>query len=42
MSFYIDEEEKEHLLTDKKPEIEIVVDPPSRDHSDNEERDSKI
>lgn len=42
MSFYIDEEEKEHLLSDKKPEIEIVVDPPSRDHSDNEERDNKI
>lgn len=42
VSFYIDEEEKEHLLSDKKPEIEIVVDPPSRDHSDNEERDSKI
>lgn len=42
VSFYIDEEEKEHLLSDKKPEIEIVVDPPSRDHSDNEERDNKI
>lgn len=42
VSFYIDEEEKEHLLTEKKPEIEIVVDPPSRDHSDNEERDNKI
>lgn len=42
MFFYIDEEEKEYLLFDKKFEIEIVVDFSSRDYSDNEERDNKI
>lgn len=42
MFFYIDEEEKEYLLFDKKFEIEIVVDLSSRDYSDNEERDNKI
>ncbi|XP_062584941.1 sodium bicarbonate cotransporter 3-like isoform X1 [Saccostrea cucullata] len=41
VSFYIDEEEKEHLLSNNKAP-EIVVDPPSRDHSDNEEKDSKM
>lgn len=42
VSFYIDEEEKEHLLTNKNPDISIVVDPPSQEHSENEEQDGKI
>lgn len=40
MSFYIDEEEKEHLLPKNTPEI--VVDPPSRDESEVDEKDSKM